>query len=118
MSTDTHFEINSNIISAMSTHNSTQTKKRFTLLDGNLLCFIKRLKNNFYYSNKELAQFFLVDPSTIQRSIDRLVADQLIKKEKLYINSSPKRHLIYNTVVVEQFISSMNLVKAECEWDG
>ena len=112
------FNIDTNLMNALNTHNNTNSSTRFSTLDGALLCLIKNSSDNFYFSNKFLASLFIADPGTIQRSIDKLVAAQFIAKDKEYINSRPRRHLYCNHSVVNQFVSDMKLLQEECDWDG
>jgi predicted transcriptional regulator len=59
-------------------------------------------------SNKELAQILIADPSTIQRSIDRLVQTELITKKIVYVDNRPKRVLIYNVKVVGELFGELH----------
>jgi predicted transcriptional regulator len=80
---------------------------RFNTLDGNILSLIKSFSKNgtkFFMSNKELADIMIADPSTIQRSVDRLVAAQLITKEIIYIAAKPQRLLTYNKDAVNKLL--------------
>jgi DNA-binding MarR family transcriptional regulator len=80
----------------MSRYNKIMTGPRFTTLDGNILNLIKSFSDSetkFYMSNKELGEVMIADPSTIQRSIDKLVTSGLVKKEIIYIDAKPQRIL-------------------------
>ena len=94
----------------MSIYNKTQSKIRFTTLDATLLNLIRSFsetKTEFYMSNKELGQILIADPSTIQRSIDKLVDSALIKKQVVYVNNRPKRVLSYQTDKVGELLGEL-----------
>lgn len=94
----------------MSIYNKTQSKIRFTTLDATLLNLIRSFsetKTEFYMSNKELGQILIADPSTIQRSIDKLVDSALIKKQVVYVNNRPKRVLSYQTDKIGELLGEL-----------
>ena len=93
-----NFNVRTDITRAMSHYNKTQSKIRFTTLDAALLNLVRSFsesKTEFYMSNKELSQILIADPSTIQRSVDKLVDTKLISKKITYVNNKPKRILSY-----------------------
>ena len=93
-----NFNVHTDITRAMSHYNKTQSKIRFTTLDATLLNLVRSFsdsKTEFYMSNKELSQILIADPSTIQRSVDKLVDTKLISKKITYVNNKPKRILSY-----------------------
>ena len=105
-----NFNIRTDINRAMSIYNKTQSKIRFTTLDATLLNLIRSFsetKTEFYMSNKELGQILIADPSTIQRSIDKLVDSALIKKQVVYVNNRPKRVLSYQTDKVGELLGEL-----------
>ena len=105
-----NFNIRTDINRAMSIYNKTQSKIRFTTLDATLLNLIRSFsetKTEFYMSNKELGQILIADPSTIQRSIDKLVDSALIKKQVVYVNNRPKRVLSYQTDKIGELLGEL-----------
>ena len=93
-----NFKFYTNISRAMSNYNKIMTAPRFSTRDASILCLIKSFNNSntkFYMSNKELAEIMIADPSTIQRSIDRLIAVGLVTKEIIYAGPKPQRILTY-----------------------
>lgn len=102
-----NYNIQTDITRALSKYNRLMTGPRFNTLDGNILNLVKSFTEadtKFYMSNKELAEIMIADPSTIQRSIDRLLAAALISKEIIYIAAKPQRLLTYNKQAVQNII--------------
>lgn len=102
-----NFKMHTNINKAMSRHNKTTLEQRFNTLDASILNLIKSFfeaNTRFYVSNKELGDIMVADPSTVQRSIDRLLAANLIKKEIVYIGQRPKRLLTYQPEAVSELL--------------
>lgn len=94
-----NFKFHTNISRAMSNYNKIMSGPRFSTLDASILCLIKSFNDSstkFYMSNKELADIMIADPSTIQRSIDRLIAVGLVTKEIVYAGPKPQRILTYS----------------------
>ena len=105
-----NFNIRTDINRAMNIYNKTQSKIRFTTLDATLLNLIRSFsetKTEFYMSNKELGQILIADPSTIQRSIDKLVDSALIKKQVVYVNNRPKRVLSYQMDKIGELLGEL-----------
>ena len=103
-----NYNIQTDITRALSKYNRLMTGPRFNTLDGNILNLIKSFTETgtkFYMSNKELAEIMIADPSTIQRSIDRLLAAALISKEIIYIAAKPQRLLTYNSKAVQNIVN-------------
>lgn len=101
-----NFKFYTGIARAMNNHNKIMPTPRFTTLDVSILCLIKSFyesKTKFYMSNKELGEIMIADPSTIQRSIDRLIAVGLVKKEIIYAGPKPQRFLTYAEDTVNSF---------------
>jgi predicted transcriptional regulator len=89
---------------------------KFTLLDFNLLCLIKSFNsagNKFYITNEQLANQLLTSEKSIRRSIDRLCASELIKKELINGKRNNGRYLIYLSDNVDTFIAEMRLAEQE-----
>ena len=83
-------------------------KTRLTILDANILSLLKsfaRAKAQFYMSNKELGEIMISDPTTIQRSINRLIAVGLVKKETMYMGQKPQRILTYQEQAIKNIIN-------------
>lgn len=102
-----NFKMHTNINKAMSRHNKTILGQRFNTLDASILNLIKSFfesNTHFYISNKELGDIMVADPSTVQRSIDRLIATNLIKKEIVYIGQRPQRLLTYQPQAVQELL--------------
>ena len=103
-----NYNIHTDIARAMSRHNKIMTGPRFNTLDGNILNLIRSFTESnakFYMSNKELAEIMIADPSTIQRSIDRLIAVGLVTKEIIYIAAKPQRLLTYQKDEVQKLLA-------------
>lgn len=103
-----NYNIPINITRAMSKHNKIMPGTRFNTIDGNILSLVRSFhctETKFYMSNKELAEIMIADPSTIQRSIDRLLAAGLLTKEVTYINARPQRLLIYQPEAVLKLLN-------------
>lgn len=99
-----NFNVQTDINRAISLYNKTQTEVRFTTLDATLLNLLRSFsetKTEFYMSNKELSQIMVADPSTIQRSIDKLVDMKFVIKKIIYVDNRPKRILAYQKNNVE-----------------
>jgi predicted transcriptional regulator len=106
---DYNFRMYTNITKAMNNHNKIMTGPRFNTLDAAILNLIKSFKDSntsFFISNKELGEIMVADPSTVQRSVDRLANAGLIKKENIYVGNKPQRRLIYMPEATEQFLKS------------
>ena len=102
-----NYNISTDITSAMSKYNKIMTGQRFNTLDANILSLIRsfaRTDTRFFMSNKELADVMVADPSTVQRSIDRLIAVGLVNKEIIYIGSRPQRILTYQQDAVKKLL--------------
>jgi len=100
-----NYNINKTITRAMSKYNKIMTGPRLTTLDGNILNLIRSFsetKTKFFISNKELGEIMIADPSTVQRSVDRLIAVGLVQKEIIYVGSKPQRILTYQKDVVQK----------------
>lgn len=100
-----NFNVRTDITRAMSVYNKNQSKVRFTTLDAALLNLIRSFsesKTEFYMSNKELGQILIADPSTVQRSVDKLVNTKMIIKKVIYVDNRPKRVLAYQKENVEE----------------
>lgn len=107
-----NFNVQTNITKAMNQYNKTQSNVRFTTLDAMILSLVKSFsesKTEFFMSNKELGQILIADPSTVQRSIDRLVKEELISKEIVYVNNRPKRVLNYQKDKINKILEAGEL---------
>ena len=103
-----NFNVRTDITRSMNAYNKTQSEVRFNTLDAVLLNLIRSFSESnteFYMSNKELAQTLIADPSTIQRSVDRLVQTELITKKIAYVNNRPKRVLVYEKDKVQEVLN-------------
>lgn len=103
-----NYNINIAITRAMSKYNKIMLGPRFNTLDGNILNLVRSFAvtdAKFFMSNKELGEIMIADPSTVQRSVDRLIAVGLVKKEIIYIGSKPQRILIYQKDAVKKILN-------------
>lgn len=103
-----NFNVRTDITRSMNAYNKTQSEIRFNTLDAVLLNLIRSFSESnteFYMSNKELAQILIADPSTVQRSVDRLVKSELITKKIVYVNNRPKRVLVYEKDNVQEVLN-------------
>lgn len=101
-----NFKLNTSISRAMSVHNKIMTGPRFNTLDAAILNLVKSFSETntkFFISNKELGEILVADPSTVQRSVDRLIASGLISKQLIYVGQKPQRLL----TVVPQAIDEL-----------
>lgn len=102
-----NYNIQTDITKALSKYNRIMPGPRFNTLDGNILNLIRSFSETdtpFFMSNKELADVMIANPSTIQRSIDRLVNAKLISKEITYSNSKQHRVLTYLPQAMQNII--------------
>lgn len=100
-----NFQMQSNILYALNKHNELIPTPHLTILDAAILSLSKSFfetGNKLFMSNKELGRLLLADPGTVQRSIDRLMAAGLLKKEKEYIGAKPRRYLLYQPDAVQR----------------
>jgi predicted transcriptional regulator len=100
-----NFQMQSNILYALNKHNELVPTPHLTILDAAILSLSKSFfetGNKLFMSNKELGRLLLADPGTVQRSIDRLMAAGLLKKEKEYIGGKPRRYLLYQSDAVQR----------------
>ena len=103
-----NYNIATDITAAMSKYNRIMPGSRFNTIDGNILNLVRsfaRTDSKFYMSNKQLAEIMIADPSTIQRSIDRLIAAKLLNKEIIYVNAKPQRLLTYQHAAVQELLN-------------
>ena len=102
-----NYNIQTEITKALTKHNRIMPGPRFNTLDGNILNLVRSFSESetpFYMSNKELSEVMIADPSTIQRSIDRLINAGLLSKEITYSNSKQHRTLTYQPQAVQALI--------------
>ena len=102
-----NYNIHITITRAMSKYNKIMTGPRFNTLDGNILNIVRSFSESgtkFFMSNKELGEIMIADPSTVQRSVDRLIAVGLVKKEIVYVGSKPQRLLTYQKDAVNNIL--------------
>lgn len=97
------------ILYAINTHNNIIPGDKLTLIDGALICLIKSFQDQgkqFFMSNKELANLFSANESTVQRSINRLTKMGLIHLEKRYFGQTPRRYLTYDKNALQELINT------------
>lgn len=106
-----NYNINIEITRAMSKYNKIMLNPRFNTLDGNILNLVRSFTETgtkFFMSNKELGEIMIADPSTVQRSVDRLIAVGLVKKEIIYVGSKPQRLLTYQKDAVQNILLNLD----------
>lgn len=106
-----NYNIHIAITRAMSKYNKIMTGPRFNTLDGNILNLIRSFSETdrkFFMSNKELGEIMIADPSTVQRSVDRLIAVGLVQKEIIYVGSKPQRLLTYQKDAVQKMLLELD----------
>ena len=104
---DYNFSIHTNITRAMNNYNKIMPGPRFNTLDAAILNLVKSFSESntkFFMSNKELGEIMVADPSTVQRSVDRLVTAGLITKELIYLGAKPQRLLTYKPQAVKNLL--------------
>ena len=107
---DYNFSMRSDIMHALNRHNEIIPKAKshqFTLLDGTILCLVKSFTDqgqDFYMSNEQLGKLLIVNPCTIQRSVNRLVDTGLLAKGKTYNKKSTCRTLTYQHDAINKLI--------------
>ena len=114
MAKEYNYKNHSKISEAMRIHNTIMPGEKFTLLDFNLLCLIKSFHvsgSKFYITNDQLANQLLSSEKSIRRSIDRLCAAELIRKELINGKRNNGRYLIYQPDKVNTFISEMRIAE-------
>jgi DNA-binding MarR family transcriptional regulator len=102
-----NYNIHTAITRAMSKYNKIMTGPRFNTLDGNILNLVRSFSETdrkFFMSNKELGEIMIADPSTVQRSVDRLIVVGLVQKEIVYVGSKPQRLLTYQKDTVKKIL--------------
>ena len=102
-----NFRMYTDIARSMSYYNKIMTDLRFNTLDAAILNLIKSFfesNTKFFISNKELGEIMVADPSTVQRSIDRLIKAGLVKKEIIYVGNKPQRLLTYLPEATEKLL--------------
>lgn len=105
-----NFQIHSTVMYALNRRNELIPGPKLTILDAAILSLAKSFhetNNHLYMSNKELGRLLLSDPTTIQRSIDRLSEANLITKDKEYIGNKPRRYLTYKPEAVQRLLDLM-----------
>ena len=96
-----------NIPYAMDRYNKIMPGTKFKTIDGCILNIVKSFSENgakFFMSNEELGRITISNASTVQRSVDRLVAAGLLKKENTYTAGKPQRILIYQKEAVQNLL--------------
>lgn len=92
---------------AMKDHNNITTGTKFTLMDFNILCFVKSFHDagqKFYINNEQLANSLVSCEKTVRTSINRLCKFGFITKEYIHNSKFNGRYLTYNDQAVNKFI--------------
>ena len=103
-----HFPFDTEILDAMMYYNANnETDEKFTLLDAHILSLIHSYAFNdkpFFASNQYLADHCLVTSTvTIQKSINKLLSNNLVNKKIVCVNGRKQRILLYNEDAVREF---------------
>lgn len=104
-----HSPFDEEILDAMIYYNANnvESSEKFNLIDARILSLIHSYAFNdkpFFASNQYLADKCLVgSTTTIQKSINKLLANNLISKKVVCINGHKQRILIYNETAVNEF---------------
>ena len=103
-----HSRFDEEILEAMIYYNANnlESSNKFTLIDARILSLIHSYaydNKTFFASNKYLADKCLTSQPTIQKCINRLIAQGLISKKVAHVNKHKQRVLIYNESAVEAF---------------
>ncbi len=102
-----HSRFDEEILDAMAVYNTNKpTKEQFALIDARVISLVHSYAyadKQFFASNAYLAEKCLATQSTIQKSINRLVAHGFITKDVHCIDGYKKRIIIYNDDMVEAF---------------
>ena len=109
MNTFSYFD--EDLIDAMASH-----KNKFTLVDARIINLVRsysRTGQTFFASNQYLAEKCFTTPSTIQKSINKLISYNLIIKTMEYPNGHKKRTLVYNEEAAEQLKADAQLPSAK-----
>lgn len=95
---------NEDLLDAMASY-----KNEFTLVDARIISLIYSYSYSgqpFFASNKYLAEKCFTTPATVQKSINKLIAHNLIDKKVTCINKRKQRLLTYNSEAAEQFMAA------------
>lgn len=107
MLTYKHTPFDEEITSAMITYNTKNpTKEKFTLIDARIISLIHSYTyydQPFFASNQYLARKCFATPATIQKSINKLLAHELIQKTVCCVSGKKQRILIYNETGTNKF---------------
>lgn len=102
-----HSRFDEEILDAMAAYNASKpAKDQFALIDARVISLVHSYAyadKQFFASNAYLAEKCLATQSTIQKSINRLIAHKFIAKEVHCINGHKKRIITYNDDAVEEF---------------
>lgn len=102
-----HTPFDEEITSAMTAYNTQNpTKEKFTLIDARILSLIHSYTyydQPFFASNQYLAEKCFVTPATVQKSINKLITNELIQKNVSCASGKKQRILTYNETGANKF---------------
>lgn len=102
-----HTPFDEEMLDAMIAYNNDKpSSEKFTLVDSRIISLIHSYDYSgmpFFASNQYLADKCFATQATIQKSINRLIAHNLINKKVSYVNGRKQRTLIYNEKEAELF---------------
>lgn len=99
------------IAQAMKTHNTIMPGPNFTLTDFNILCIVKSFNDagqKCFMTNEQFANQLLATDRTVQSSIKRLCASELLEKKYIKNNIFNGKCLVYNSQKLNEFVTNMN----------
>lgn len=102
-----HTPFDEEITAAMCAYNiQNPTAEKFTLIDARILSLIHSYTyydQPFFASNQYLAEKCFATPATIQKSINKLLAHELITKNVSCVSGKKQRVLTYNETGANKF---------------
>lgn len=102
-----HSPFDEELFEAMEIFNTNKpSSERFTLVDARIISLVHSYSygdKTFFASNQYLASKCLTTAATVQKSINKLLAYNLITKNVSCINGRKQRVLIYNEQGAKQF---------------
>ena len=102
-----HSPFDEEILDAMIKYNIDKpTREQFTLVDARIISLVHSYEysgKTFFASNKYLAERCFTTQTTIQKSINKLLAHGFINKKVFCIEGRKQRILTYNEEAVEEF---------------
>ena len=109
-----HSPLDEEIFEAMSAYNTNkQANEKFNLVDLRIISLVHSYDysgKTFFASNQYLAEKCFTTPSTVQKSINKLCAHNLISKTVSCFNGRKQRILTYNETGAKRFKDSPTII--------